>query len=77
MQSTEGIYGRLKDETDDLAEQIPRAELDKCKLGYIRKRRVETFIKDMRSARPPLKDERYLRQLLLKVEQSVNGKFEM
>lgn len=76
IQATEGNYGRLKDEIDDLHEDLPAGELEKCKLAFIRKQRCEAFAEQIKEARLPLEDEVYLRNLRNKVGEAVNGKFQ-
>lgn len=76
VQATEGIYGRLKDEAEDLADDIPQEDLEKCKLAYIKKELFESFAEAIKEARTPLNNDVYLAELQVKAEEAVNGKFE-
>lgn len=77
VQATDGIYGRLRDEVEDLSEDVSEGDLDKCKLGYIRKKLGESFAEEIKQARTKLMDDAYLAELAKKVKEAVDGKLDL
>lgn len=76
VQATEGVYGDLEDEVEDLIQEVSKDELEKCQLAYFKNLRSRRFAKEIKEARIPFDDEKYLQRLKERVERAVNGKFD-
>eukprot|EP00177_Eucheuma_denticulatum_P001103 GFKZ01002005.1.p1 GENE.GFKZ01002005.1~~GFKZ01002005.1.p1 ORF type:complete len:874 (-),score=133.92 GFKZ01002005.1:4095-6470(-) len=76
VNATEGIYGELNDEVEDLAEDFTEEDLEKCELGHKRSVECQAFADAIKASRLPLDDPKYREKLRLIVEKAANGKLE-
>lgn len=74
--ATEGIYGELRDEVQDISKKFSEEDLGKCELGYKRSMQCQAFAEAIKASRLPLDDPKYRENLRQLVERSANGKLE-